>query len=87
MDNLTINGVSILALVMGLVEFSKSLGVKGRALTVTSVAVGAGLILLNWLATQYGWADLFGQIVFALAFGLAASGLYDLGKRLGGRSA
>ena len=86
--NYAIAGVAILPLILGVVEFAKQFGLKGKGATLLSVILGivfGGLVY----AFQEGmipeaaapWIQLG---VFALAFGLAASGLYDLGKRWSG---
>jgi len=81
-------GVGILPLVLGLVEFAKKLGLKGELCTVLAVFLG---FLFSGLAyaMQSGliaesaipWISL---VIVALAGGLGAAGLYDLGKKWSG---
>lgn len=80
-----IGGVAILPLVIGLVEFAKKFGLAGNALTGLSAALGFVFIALAY-AIETGlmpeaavpWIAL---VVVGLGGGLAASGLYDLGKK------
>ena len=82
-------GVSIAALIVGLVEFAKKGGVEGRALsvlafvlgvTLTAIAYGINTGLIPAVAVPY--VEL---AVVALAGGPAAMGFYDLGMKLFGK--
>ena len=80
-----IAGVAILPLILGIVEFLKEFGVQGKYSRLAAVALGFvfyGLLYANesglMPAAAMGWVNL---VVFALAGGLGAAGLYDLGKR------
>jgi len=72
--------VPLVAVIFGLVEFSKSLGLSGKALTVFSLVLGVVFGFAFQIAkagiplTFAGW---FEVIVFGLAIGLVASGFYD----------
>ncbi len=79
-----INGISLMVLILGLVEFAKELGVVGKASLVLSMGLGtaAGIGYQLTLAIPVDFAGWLGAAVYGLALGLAASGLYDLGKRL-----
>ena len=72
-------GVLITVAIVGLVDFLKSFGLAGRALTAVSFVigalVGAGLFFVP--------AGIFAQIIYIVVFGLAASGFYDLAKLIG----
>ena len=77
----------ILALVLGLVEFGKKFGLAGNA--VLGLALGLGAILgtayqVAVTGAPAGFAGWFGYVTFGLIFGLAASGLWDVGKRFTG---
>jgi len=67
------------AAIVGLVDFLKTFGLAGRALTAVSFVigalVGAGLFFLP--------VGTFTQIIYIALFGLAASGFYDLAKLIG----
>jgi hypothetical protein len=73
-------GVPLIFVVLGLVEWVKSFGVKGNAVKVVSMAIGLGLGVGYQLsiAVPVGFAGWFGVFVFGLALGLVASGIYDV---------
>ena len=77
---LLVGAIPLMAVVFGLVEFVKSLGVKGRWLTVISLFLGLAFGLAYQLsqagfpAAYAGWFEL---VIFGLAIGLVASGFYD----------
>lgn len=85
MDELTIGGVLVMALVLGIVEALKSFGVEGRAsqgaalglawvFVALAKAIEQGLIPEPYLT----WVTI---AVTGLAGGLAAMGYYDLGVK------
>lgn len=81
-----IGGLSVLILVAGWVEFSKKFGLSGNGLTVLAAVLGALLIGLAQAIAKglippeiVTWIEI---VVVGLGGGLAASGLYDLVKRL-----
>lgn len=77
-----INGVPLVAVVIGLVEWFKRFGIGGNALMLVSMSIG--LILGG--AYQYAvnppadFADWLGLVVYGLMLGLVASGIYDAFK-------
>jgi hypothetical protein len=79
-STLVVGTVPLIAVVFGLVEFSKALGLKGKALTIVSLLLGLLFGLAFSFATKgvpvlfAGW---FEAVVFGLAIGLVASGFYD----------
>ncbi len=81
MSDILANGIPLVTLIMGLVEFSKKLGLKGKALTALSMALGVVIGVAYQIAqggqpeTFAGWFD---TAIFGLALGLTASGVYDL---------
>jgi len=78
MVDMVVNGISFLAIVFGLVEFSKKLGASGRVLTALSMVIGTAAGVMYQLAQMYpGFGRWFGVAVFGIAVGMAASGLYD----------
>lgn len=83
MDSLVVNGVPLLAVILGLVEFLKRLGVHDKASMVGSMLIGMVFGVLQQVseAPAVDLAGWFGAVLYGLALGLAASGLYDLGKR------
>lgn len=81
-----IDGFSLVLLIVGLVELVKKFGVEGNKLTVISVIigvlVGVGFKLYGMLPAVQPWIEV---VVTGLAFGLAATGLWDLAKNAGTR--
>ena len=77
-SSLLIDGLPLMAVIFGLVEFVKSLGVKGRTLTVLSLALGLlfGIAYRLTLVLPQDFAGWFSTSIFGLALGLAASGFY-----------
>ncbi|WP_236839248.1 hypothetical protein [Bellilinea caldifistulae] len=74
-----INGIPLVLVVLGLVEWSKRLGVSGKALQILSMLVGVVLGVLYQFSQQplEGFSVWFGAVVYGLALGLVASGIYD----------
>jgi len=76
--NIFSNSAQFMALVFGLVEFLKKLGLKGNALTIASMALGVVAGVVYQVAKIYPQAGQWISVgAFGLAVGLAASGLYD----------
>lgn len=75
---IAVNGIPMLVIVFGLVEFGKKFGLSGRALTLASMLIGLVLGVAFKAAEMYpAFAVWFQVAVFGLAVGLSASGLYD----------
>lgn len=74
-----VNGIPLVLAVIGLVEWSKQLGVSGRALQVLSMLVGVALGILYQYSVQplVDFAGWFGAVIYGLGMGLIASGIYD----------
>jgi len=78
--NLIVAGIPLIAVVFGLVEFSKSLGAQGRLLTAISMLLGIGFGIGYQIATTslpVGFGGWFTVVVYGIALGLVASGFYD----------
>ena len=75
-------GVPLIFVVLGLVQWVKSLGLTGNAVKVVSLVIGLllGIGYQLSVAMPVGFAGWFGVIVFGLALGLVASGIYDVVK-------
>jgi hypothetical protein len=77
----TIGGVSLIMLVMGYVELVKRFGVKGNTLMlvalIISVVVGFIYKLMTMFPQLNPWVE---TVIFCLAFGLASTGLFDMGN-------
>ena len=79
-----VSGISLAAIIFGLVEFSKSLGLKGKALTVVSLLLGTAFGVAFKIAESglpTGFAGWFAVIIFGLFLGLVASGFYDFADK------
>jgi len=76
---LLVDGIPLVLVIFGLVEFVKSLGLSGKVLTVVSLVLGllVGFAYRFTIITPQTFADWFSAIVFGLALGLTASGIYD----------
>lgn len=74
-----VNGIPLVLVVLGLVEWSKRLGVEGKQLQILSMLIGVVLGVLYQFSQQplEGFSDWFGAIIYGLALGLVASGIYD----------
>lgn len=74
-----VNGIPLIFVVMGLVELSKVLGARGKLLTILSLAIGLALGVLYQLsiAMPASFGEWFGAVIFGLALGIVASGVYD----------
>lgn len=74
-----VNGVPLVAVILGLVELAKSFGASGRLLTGISFAIGAvlGVFYQFSIAVPASATDWFGAVLFGLALGLTACKLYD----------
>lgn len=76
---------TIIAVILGLVEFAKRLGASGNVSLAISVIIGAALGVGHTVSVQGAPVDFAGwfqvSVVGGLAYGLTASGLYDVGKR------
>jgi hypothetical protein len=75
-------GVPLVFVVLGLVEFVKRLGLEGNWLIVVSVLIGVGLGIGYQcsIAVPVGFSGWFGVVIFGVALGLVASGIYDAVK-------
>ena len=78
--SLLVGGIPLMIVIFGLVEFSKSLGLTGKALTVFSLILGLLFGIAYQIAASgvpVGFAGWFGILVYGLALGLVTSGFYD----------
>ena len=82
---MVVNGAPLLALIIGLVEFAKHLGVTGQWSMVLAMVLGV-LFGVLWYVYAQGlqvedFRFWFEAVVAGLVLGLSASGLYDVGKK------
>lgn len=71
--------IGLLALILGLVEFSKRLGASGRVLTILSMVIGVALSVLYSFTHNPPTTpeSVWQTVAFGLLHGLAACGIYD----------
>ncbi len=80
--DLVIAGVPIMALVVGLVEFAKTLGVPTKFAPVLAIVVGcAAGLLVQTMAVYPDIAPWVEYAVVGVVIGMAATGLYRVGSR------
>ena len=77
-------GLPLVAVILALVEWFKKINIPSGALPYVSMAVGIAIgIAFQWSqAPLANFADWFNAVIFGLAYGLMASGLYDVGKSI-----
>jgi hypothetical protein len=78
--NLLVGGIPLMIVIFGLIEFSKSLGLSGKKLTVFSLVLGLAFGMTYQIATAglpFGFAGWFALVIYGLALGLVTSGFYD----------
>jgi ABC-type uncharacterized transport system permease subunit len=77
-SNFVLNPVTLLAVVFGIVEFIKSLGVTGNTLRWVSLGVGVILAIVFQTTTLFpAISPYIETIFFGIAVGLAASGIFS----------
>jgi len=77
-------GLPLVAVILALVEWFKKVNIPSAALPYVSMAVGIAIgIAFQWSqAPLANFAEWFNAVIFGLAYGLMASGLYDVGKSI-----
>ena len=86
-----VGGIPLVLVVLGLVAWLKQLGVAGRDLTISAMIVGAVFgapFMYAQIADQFVGAApgefvmaILTIVVYALVYGLVASGVYKVGER------
>ncbi len=79
-ENATVAGVPLLLFVLALVQWVKSFGVSGNYAKAASMVIGLvlGIGYQLTLAAPVDFAGWFTTVVFGLALGLGASGVYEV---------
>jgi hypothetical protein len=79
-SNVAVAGVPLLAFVLGLVQWIKGFGMKGNYVKALSMGVGVVFGVGYQYATvpPVDFAGWFAALVFGIALGLVASGIYDV---------
>lgn len=82
--NLAIGSILVIPLVMGLVQFAKKFGADGNVnlliAFVAAIAFGGVAYGIEQALFPVAWVPYIKWVVFSLAVGLGATGLYDVGK-------
>lgn len=84
-----VNGIPLIAVVLGLVEVVKRLGVKDRAAVAVSLGIGV-LLGIGYSASLQPittYSALFAAIIYGLALGIVACGVWDVATRRSQRRA
>ena len=84
-----VNGIPLLVIIIGLVEFAKKFGVSGKASVAVAMVLGVAFGVAFQLqgGAPVDCAGWFGIVVYGLGLGLTSCGLYDVGKKcLGGET-
>lgn len=81
-SDISVNGIPLLAVIIGLVQFLKEMGVGGKWLRASSALIGAvfGLLYQISIGVPVDFAGWFSAVVFGLALGITASGLVDVAR-------
>lgn len=78
-ENITVAGIPLLFVVIGLVQFVKGFGLEGNIVKLVSLAIGVilGVAYQYTVAVPIDFVGWFQTVVFGLGLGLVASGIYD----------
>ena len=74
---LAVGGISIVALIIGLVKVAREVGMQSKFAPALAVLLG---VIFGVTAAMYASSEVYVGIIGGIAAGLGASGLYDLGK-------
>lgn len=82
-ENATVAGIPLLVFVLALVQWVKSFGVSGNYAKAASMVIGLilGIGYQLSILPPTDFASWFTTLVFGLALGLGASGLYEAAKK------
>lgn len=74
-----VNGIPLIFVIAGLVEFAKKFNLKGKACTALSIGLGVvfGVAYQLQAGLPTDLAGWFGAVLYGLALGITTSGLYD----------
>jgi len=74
-----VNGIPLVFVIAGLVEFAKKFNLKGVACTALSMGLGVvfGIAFQLQAGPPTDFAGWFGAVLYGLALGIVTSGLYD----------
>ena len=82
MEDALLGGASVMAMIIGWVEFVKSFDADPRIATVIGILFAVGLGLLDqWMKVNPALAPWVLTVVQYMALGMAATGLYKVSKK------
>ena len=90
--SVSVGGIPLIFVVLGLVTWLSKMGVSGKWLLVASLLVG--LVLgsgyqisqaMPWTISELTFGGWFAVMVYGLALGLVASGVYETGVKIAGK--
>lgn len=84
-SDISVNGVPLVFVIVGLVQFIAEMGVSGKWLK--GISAGIGLVIgvayqLSSSGMPVDFAGWMGAVIFGLALGVTASGLVDQARSL-----
>jgi len=84
-NSLTVNGLPLMVIVMGIVSVLKKFGISGNALFASSLGTGLimGILYQVSIAVPVGFTQWFGVAIFGVGLGIVTSGAYDVIKSIG----
>jgi len=84
--SVSIGGIPLIVIVMGLVTLCRKFKLSGRWLLIASLAIGFVLGMGYQISTlmPQDFAGWFAAAIYSLALGLVASGIYETGKQITG---
>jgi hypothetical protein len=87
-SDVIVNGVPLIAMIVGLVEFVRQMGLDGKMLRAISAIFGLllGLGYQLSLGMPMDFAGWFGAVIYGIGLGIVASGLVDTARDLAQRS-
>jgi hypothetical protein len=82
LEKFLVNPATLMVLIFGIVEFTKTFGLKGNVLRIVSLLIGMVLALVFKLRDLFpAYAIFVDLFFFSTAAGLAACGIYDFARK------
>lgn len=78
MTTFAIGGISVVAIIMGLVKVAREAGLASKYAPILSVALG---VIIGVSAALYSSSAVYMGALGGIAVGLLSCGLYDVGKK------
>ncbi len=77
------NGVSLVALVIGVVQVIKATGISGRAVQLVAIGLAFAVFAGSKAAEMYPAFGTWFSLVMTGLYGVSACGLYDVARAIG----